>query len=272
MPDIFLYNAEIARKLDYEFINHISKEKQNDDCLLILVTGGGDADAAYKIGRYIQDTYDSFSILVSGICKSAGTLLAISAKELIFAPYGELGPIDVQMQKEDQLGSLHSGLNINEGFRSIETRATDTYHRIIGEVLTASEGNINIRTALHAASELVSSLYSPILGRIDPEEVGSRSRDMRIGRDYAMRLNEKWGNLRQTEEAIQWLTTAYPSHGFVIDYREAKTLFNNVRLTTDHEMGIIQDLDLISRFPSTSPIIKCLNHNENEDNETEESQ
>ena len=128
MTDIFLYNGEMSRGADLKFIQEVANCKKSDSATLILVTLGGDPDAAYKIGRYMQSHYDSFGILVSGLCKSAGTLLATSAKDLVFAPYGELGPLDVQMVKEDKMGTMESGLNISEAFKAIEDRAKDTYH------------------------------------------------------------------------------------------------------------------------------------------------
>ena len=90
---VYLYNGDLERGRDFDFINLVRDEQKSDKCILILVTAGGDPDAAYKIARYLQNSLcQSFSVLVSGYCKSAGTLLAIGAGELIFTSYGELGP------------------------------------------------------------------------------------------------------------------------------------------------------------------------------------
>ena len=248
MTDMFLYSGRISRGRDLEFIEKIASNKKSDKCTLILVTEGGDPDAAYKIGRYIQSSYDSFSVLVSGLCKSAGTLLAISAKELAFTSYGELGPLDVQMVKEDKILAMESGLNISEAFTALEDRAKDTYHKLIAEILTASGGAASIHTASHASSEMVSSLYGPIFARIDPEEVGSRSRAMRIGEDYTGRLNSKWKNLK--ENSISVLSRAYPSHSFVIDFMEASALFERVRMADASEMELVASLGHTARHPA----------------------
>ena len=270
MTDIFLYSGSLSRGDDLAFIEKISSNKKSDSCTLILVTQGGDPDAAYKIGRYIQGRYDSFSVLVSGLCKSAGTLLAISANELVFTPYGELGPLDVQMVKEDKILAMESGLNISEAFTALEDRAKDTYHKLIREILTASGGAASIHTALHAASEMVSSLYGPIFARIDPEEVGSRSRAMRIGEDYTGRLNAKWTNLK--ENSINVLSRAYPSHSFVIDFGEASALFERVRMADANEMKLVTSLGHTARHPSELDIRYVQTHNDTETNgETDET-
>ena len=264
-PDIILYNAEIERGLDLKFIESVDTNKQSNCAILLLVTPGGNADAAYKIGKYLQEKYESFGVLLPGICKSAGTLLAIAGDELIFTPYGELGPLDVQVRKEDKLTGFESGLNISEAFQAIEDRAKDTYRKLISEIQFASNGIVGIKTALHAASEMVASLYEPILRQIDPEEVGSRSRAMRIGEDYAVRLNAKWGNLKG--EFITTLSRSYPGHGFVIDYDEANSMFNRVRHANENEIKIVEKLGIIARIPREQPVIEYLKPEEMNPNE-----
>ena len=91
--DVFLYSGAMRRGSDLRFIEFINKRKKHEEVLLVLTSFGGDPDAAYKIGRYLQNRYAEFRVLVPGLCKSAGTLLAIAANKVIFSPYGELGPL-----------------------------------------------------------------------------------------------------------------------------------------------------------------------------------
>ncbi len=164
------------------------------------------------------------------------------------------------MQIEDKLGVRESGLNISEAFVCMEDRAADMYHRLIIEIWTASNGIVSIRTAMNAASQVISSLYSPIFGRIDPEEVGSRSRAMRIGEEYADRLNSKSRNLK--EQFIQELTSSYPSHGFVIDFNEAQRMFTNVRQANKSEIETIKKLGKVARIPQRKPEFRFLKQDE----------
>lgn len=254
--DVFLYNGAIERKADLQFIKLVSNEKKSDSCLVIMVSPGGNPDAAYKMARYLQHKYESFSVLISGMCKSAGTLFAIGAKEVIFTPYGELGPLDIQLAKTDHIAGLESGLNISEAFDALETRARDTFVGLTLEIISNSGGVVSFNTAAHAASEIVGSVYGPVFARIDPEEVGSRTRAMRIGEDYGMRLNLKWNNLRP--EALDLLSQTYSSHGFVIDFLEAASLFNNTRLATPSELELVESLGEMSRHPSRNLTIRKL--------------
>src|SRR6202012_4408435 len=129
--DIYLYNGTIERESDLEFMICLNskKSKTRDICRLILITDGGDPDAAYKIATYLQDKFATVQLMLSGKCKSAGTLVAIGASELIFSPYGEMGPLDVQVPGKDRSTGMASVLNLTEGFSRLEQRSLDTYTR-----------------------------------------------------------------------------------------------------------------------------------------------
>ena len=88
--DIYFYNGAIMQGADLRFMQLIDKSKKKENALVVLVTTGGDPHAAYKIARYMQTRYDKLTVLVSGECKSAGTLIAVGAHSIAFAPYGEL--------------------------------------------------------------------------------------------------------------------------------------------------------------------------------------
>ena len=53
------------------------KEAVMQTILLILVTEGGNPDAAFRIARTLQCMYEHFYCAISGFCKSAGTLIAL---------------------------------------------------------------------------------------------------------------------------------------------------------------------------------------------------
>lgn len=278
MVDILFYNGPIERGADFNFIEFAAQHQNHDDLILIMTTNGGDPDAAYKMGRYIQNVYDGFKLFVPGLCKSAGTLLAIAADEIIFSPYGELGPLDIQLAKSDHLFEQDSGLNISEAFRSVEDRAKATFHELINEIVSASGGRISFPTASHCASEIIASLYGPIFASIDPEELGSRMRSMRIGEDYGVRLDQKFENLR--ENALKHISQTYSSHSFVIDLHEAASLFNRVRLASNEERMLISEIGPLARMPTSELVLtnytdlfsqivqQCVDQENDERNET----
>jgi ClpP class serine protease len=84
----------------------------------MLATFGGDAHAAYKIGRALQNKYNAgsiisnheplFDVFVPTYCKSAGTILVLGADRILMSAEAELGPIDVQLRKQDEVGEVTS--------------------------------------------------------------------------------------------------------------------------------------------------------------------
>jgi ClpP class serine protease len=132
--DVFLYNGSVTSSNVLHVMEEIQKRKSRPKLFLLMVTYGGDPHAAYKISRYIQDHYEHFSLFVGGFCKSAGTFFAIAANEVIFAPFGELGPLDVQMAKPDHF-QFDSGLVIGESLDTLERRAAELFKRTFQEVL-----------------------------------------------------------------------------------------------------------------------------------------
>lgn len=246
--DVYFYNGPMATGRDLSFIEEVHASKRKDKVTLFLTTGGGDPDAAYKMARYLQDKYDYVTVVASGKCKSAGTLIAIGANELVFTPYGELGPLDIQLTKVDRLDQLQSGLTIQDALTSIEDRAIDKFHLVARNWIEANQGLISFASATQAAAEFVSNLYAPIFARIDPEEVGAKTRAMRIATDYGQRLALKSQNLKP--KTLRVLAETYSSHSFVIDQQEATTLFNRVRAASASEQGVVDALERHARFPS----------------------
>jgi len=254
--DYFLYSGPIERGSDLDFVSMVADYKKNNAVTLILSTFGGSPDAAYKMGRYLQKRYETVTVFVPGFCKSAGTLLAIAANDLVFSPYGELGPLDIQMSKQDNLMGMESGLNISEAFASMEDRARETFHRAVGEIVSGSGGVVSFAIAAKAASDMVGSMYGPVFSQIDPEEVGSRSRAMRIGESYGARLNEKFKNMR--DGCMGMIAQSYPSHGFVIDMDEVSHLFERVREATDTEKSLVDAIGRCCRIPENKLKMNCI--------------
>ena len=163
MTDYYFYKGTIDRITDLKFVNMVAKHHDKSKakkCVVIVSSGGGSPDAAYKMGRYLQHRYESYSVLVAGFCKSAATLFAIGAEELIFCPFGELGPLDIQQHKADNPFGLESGLNIGEAFTTLEKQARQTFNDMLLEIIQNSGGVITFKTASEVATGMVSALYA----------------------------------------------------------------------------------------------------------------
>ena len=62
-----------------------------------IETPGGSGTTAEEIVRYIHSEFGKISFVICGEAKSAGTIMAMSADEILMTKTGSLGPIDAQM-------------------------------------------------------------------------------------------------------------------------------------------------------------------------------
>ena len=67
------------------------------DLDIILDSGGGDLDAAYKTLKIIRSYAKNIAVIVPFYAKSAATLIALGGDSLILCKGGELGPMDPQV-------------------------------------------------------------------------------------------------------------------------------------------------------------------------------
>ncbi len=124
--DIILLNAPIEEATFGSLVVTSAVNKQYEHALLILVTHGGSANSAYRIARYFQHQYKSFSVFTPSFCKSAGTLIAIGAHKLIMSTFAELGPLDVQLMKADEIWERRSGLIGRSALASLNEQTKDS--------------------------------------------------------------------------------------------------------------------------------------------------
>jgi hypothetical protein len=248
--DIYLYNAGINREAVEVFccqLRSIVPKRKN--AFLILTTTGGDPDAAFLMARCLQRAYGRYSVYIFGPCKSAGTLIVVGATEIVMADSAELGPLDIQIGKDDELFVRSSGLDLTESIRYLRDLASDLFLQQFVRLKAGS--SITTKTAAEIAQGLALGVVSPILNQIDPLKLGEMQRSMRVARDYGKLLNKDFDELDR-------LITNYPSHGFVIDREQAKSIFKNVRPPADTEMDLNEKLGYIASHASSEAVIEML--------------
>lgn len=241
--DIILYNGPIYEPFEQNVIKACPpKEQRKPNVLLILVTFGGSAHTAYRICRFLQRNYEQVIIYVPSKCASAGTLLAIGANKLIVSEFGELSPIDVQLQKQDELGESDSGLVIPNALQALQSHTYSAFETFLMEARDRTGYQLSTRSCLSIAEKLTVGLFSPIYAQIEPNRIGEASRFVRIASDYGTRLNARVKSLKY--RALAQLVTGYPSHNFVVDRDEIEELFDNVYDPTPEEAELATLLGL----------------------------
>lgn len=265
------YAGEVNRA-GYESVCEVLAKKQSDRALLVLSTPGGDAHAGFRIARALQHTYDEFDALVPRYCKSAGTLILIGAKRLYLADRSELGPLDVQVKKGDELVGVNSGLDIFQAINYLQSQVYNGFSQYVVDLNT--QLGLSTRLAADIATKLALGLLEPVADQIDPMKLAEMQRATEIAFAYGHRLNAKANNLRSN--GLRQLVTGYPSHGFVIDRAEARTLFTDVQepegllLQVSEALRARMQADTDAKLPkveiNTFPVLFAGDHHGNSQN------
>ncbi|MEM9552684.1 MAG: hypothetical protein AAGC60_00370 [Acidobacteriota bacterium] len=239
--EAFFYSGEINEKDSIRFLCEVlshresSGQRRGRGCLF-LVTYGGDLHAAARIAKAMQQRFSFFRLVVTGPCASAGTLVATAADEIVVSPVGELGPMDIQVLRPDELSlTRHSGLDTTEAFNALSRRTFSAFESYLLRIVQSGGGLISTKMAAELASGLVDALIQPIAAQIDPYRLAEADRMMNIAAHYGNSLER--GNPRMG--AIDRLVHGFPDHRFIIDKKEAEKLFHEVRHLNEHEATIV---------------------------------
>lgn len=266
--DVYLYNGPIDETHFGSLVVAVTSSKRHSKALLVLVTNGGHANSAYRISRFFQDIYDEFIVYVPSYCKSAGTLVVVGAHKLIMSQFAELGPLDVQLMKSDEIGEIRSGLIGRSALASLNEQAFGMFEQSLLQIKRRSRGTVRFKSAAELAAELTVGLFAPIYEQINPINVGEDHRDLEVAIEYGTRLGRYSANVN--EDAVRRLVHDYPSHDFVIDLTEARTLFRTVELPSAELYGLTGVLAELALQPKRKDgIVKLLSTPELKTTETE---
>ncbi len=269
--DIFLLSGEISDSTADQLIHEARDiQERQENIVLILTTFGGDADAAFRIMRFLQRKYEKITLYIFGSCKSAGTLMALGAHEIVMSDFGEFGPLDVQVLKNGELYGRSSGLDIHQALHVIGSQAYTMFESYFVDLTRSTEGLITTKTATDIASSMAVQLLTPIMSQIDPLHLGEMNRVVQVAQDYGQRLSSKILD-QNRDKTIRQLTSGYHQHGFVIDYEEAKQLFEGVEVREPTELEQLLEFLLmpVVRMPADD-IVRCIKSalsDEEEENE-----
>lgn len=277
--DVYVYVGPIDQTVDtlrQLICQHKDKKKE---ATFFLATLGGDPDWAYRLVVTFRTFYSKINMVVPGLCKSAGTLIALGADSLRFHEFGELGPLDVQMKRKDNLIGANSGLDVFQSLQIINNAAKDCFTGFFLDFLLRGGGGISTELAAKTAKDIAIGIYSSIASKIDPLELGEKNRAMNIAKKYGEALNMLSTQKNLRPGTLEKIIMDYPSHTFTIDKSQAEKLFFKVDKMTEEDYAIYNQYEKSFKAVPVTPNIICLdlsmlpegeNHHENfKDNQTE---
>lgn len=143
------------------------------------------------------------------------------------SPFGELGPLDVQLYRKDDIFEIRSGLVTNFALEELKAQSFHLFeHFMLG--IKRRGRSISFKLAADIASKASADIMANVYRSIDIDDIGDDMMNLRVATEYCERLNRRFGNLKRGSSTK--LVHSYPSHDFVIDRDEASTLFERVEV------------------------------------------
>lgn len=198
---LFLYNEEssITEKVSNALYAAASSDfrDKTKPILLLLHTRGGAPVPAYLISRYLKaSSTHGFIVSVPRRAKSAGTLLALGAREIHMGMMSELGPVDPQFRNLPALG-LGSALDYVAGVSEKHPGAAEMLATYLQRTLSI-------------------------------QHLGLYERVSESATHYAQKLLKREGlSNERTAEIARQLVYGYKDHSFAIDCDEIRGILGD---------------------------------------------
>lgn len=219
--DVFSFSGEINHEAASNWTKLIrQKASHAENVTVFFCSCGGNPDAAFRMMRILQNVYSKITVIVFGECYSAATLFALGADKIIMADDAQLGPLDIQILKEDELSRI-SGECFRQALLTLNAMSNMAFCDLFKKVKGCFGFPLSTATASRIASEITIGLFAPITQKIEPEKLGEFVRAQAIGVHYGTRLMKERYTPLESQNIVSRLAYSYPSHSTVIDFREA---------------------------------------------------
>jgi hypothetical protein len=191
-----------------------------------LDSPGGSATIAYKLMLELRHYFSKVRIVIPSFAKSAATLFAIGADEIVMGHSAELGPLDVQVGHPDREGVTISGLDASRALGFLADFALD--YLVIGGSSVFASTELPRLDVLREFSSFTAKFLEPMVSKLDPQLVHRAAQDLELATHYAvevMRRRTDWnGSDQRLIDLAEHLVTHYPAHEYLISREEAAAL------------------------------------------------
>jgi hypothetical protein len=221
---IFPPRAAAVRIEVDKLVNESGNLKEVD---IILNSGGGMPDEAYRIMRCFRKNFEIVNVIIPFWAKSAAAIMALGGSRIVFDEFGEMGPIDAQIgiEREDSPEyDRESALNDEQTLKNIEARFRLFFSHLYFYLYDNQKIKLNKKDLAQLLLESSNKFYEPLLKQIDPYGMGRKQRALAIGEKYAFRMLTQFDKLNpqfndeDVSAFVEYLINGCPDHGFIIDY------------------------------------------------------
>lgn len=226
--DLIVMKSIVDEDMHGKMRNCVSQLKEaspkNDTLFIVLDTPGGVPMYAYRTMKLVAIEYKKVYSIIPDMSMSAGTLMALGTDAIGMLSDSCLGPLDLQIAHPDVDDITISTLDIHDTASATTLEASAVARQVL---LNNLRCGVRRRTAERVATDIVSSLYKPIMDKIDPYRMHESVRNAEVGSVYGARLlaskmmkKEKYKAIKVSDK----LANGYNYHGYAITRDEAEEL------------------------------------------------
>ena len=252
---VVVINSDIDSQCKAEVAHRLATIGSQERLTVLLESPGGSIEDAYWIAKEIRAWCKHLDVAITGWAKSATTLVALAADRILFGPYGELGPLDVQLHDFSGGARPISPLETIRGMEFLRNYYLETFH----VVMDALGPTLDIPHAIEHAPKILAPIATPLYQMIDHRQLGDAFRRLLISETYARSVMFRWSPMKNdralVDKVISKLVWEYPYHGYIIDLEECQSIGNADNMTS-HMSNICQQI--IAATASKRPVINVL--------------
>lgn len=209
---------------------------------IVLHSSGGDINAAYQIVELLRCHCEHMTTIIPIYAKSAASLFILGSDKLVMGELAELGPLDTQIVEREKGGRKYtSALNPFKTLEELQRFSLETLDVTVKLLLTRAE--LSVEEAIKHGIDFASRISSPLFSQLNSEKVGEYSRALAVGKEYGERLLRRyteWQDAEDRDAILEKLIRGYPSHDYIIDYKELKEIGFNVSHPSKDEKPILE--------------------------------
>lgn len=204
----------IDRNIVGEFFqSRLSILREGEPIAVVIYSPGGIARYAYELAMLLRRHCGGFVAVIPRYAKSAATLLALGADEILMNVHAELGPLDAQIYDPEREEGHRSALDEAQSLEQLSAFAMQVFDEMMPRLLKGSDKKMS--SLMPVASDFATRLVAPLFDKIDMVRYTQVSRGLMVAEEYAKRLlAQSYG--AEAERISRFLNWQYPEHGFPI--------------------------------------------------------
>jgi Serine dehydrogenase proteinase len=216
---------------------------------VILDSTGGPLDSAFKTMLFLSRYTHNIHVYVPRKAKSASTLIAIGANEIVMSPFGELGPLDTQVRDPRNPTDYVSALDLYQSVDYVRDFGFSTLSEVLKNLAFGTQGRMSLANSVKTGSEYALGSITPMLEQVNAIDFGGWGRSLKIGERYAQILLARVDPMdkAKSEKIARRLVYGYTHHLFPIDITEAKEMGLNAMEMSERQYESASEIVSICR-------------------------